>query len=116
MRIATAILAAVLLVGGSTAILSASGAQPAGKGSWAKKHPRRHQVNHRLKNQNRRITKKEKEGKMTQAQGNALRQNDKDMRGEERDMAAQNGGHITKQEQGTLNRQEDQNSQAIKNQ
>jgi hypothetical protein len=116
MKLVTAILAAALLVGGSTAILDASGAAAPAKGSWAKKHPRRHQVNSRLKHQNRRITRKEKEGKMTQAQGNALRQNDKDIRGEERDMAAQNGGHITGQEQKTLNQQENQNSRAIANQ
>ena len=78
-------------------------------------HPRREQVNGRLKNQNERIDKKEADGKMSKKEANKLKKNDHEIRQEERDMAKQNGGHITKQEQKTLNQQENKNSQKIKN-
>jgi len=80
---------------------------------WGKDHPRRHEVNKRLKNQDRRINEKVKEGKMSQARANKLHKEDRNIRQEERLMAKQNGGHITKQEQRTLNQQENKNSRAI---
>ncbi len=73
---------------------------------WEKNHPRRDQVNDRLANQNRRIKKELKEGEITKQQATALHQQDHQIRQEERDMAAQNGGHITKDEQKGLNEQE----------
>ena len=82
---------------------------------WQAKHPRRTQVNKRLNNQNKRISRKVKNGNMTKAQAHQLRQNDKNIRQEERADAKQNGGHITKQEQKSLNQQENQNSRAIRN-
>ena len=82
--------------------------------NWDKEHPRREEVNDRLKNQNERIDKKEAEGKMSKAEGNKLKKNDREIRQEEKDMAKQNGGHITKQEQKTLNQQENKNSKKIK--
>ena len=82
--------------------------------NWEKEHPRREEVNDRLKNQNERIDKKEAEGKMSKAEGDKLKKNDKAIRQEEKDMAKQNGGHITKQEQKTLNQQENKNSKKIK--
>jgi hypothetical protein len=110
------LVAALLFVGGSAAILSAAEAPAPASAPVAKPHhPRRHQVNKRLKRQNKRITAKEKAGKITPAQAKALRQNDKDVRAEEKDMAAQDGGHITKQDQGALNQQLNQNSKEIKN-
>jgi hypothetical protein len=80
---------------------------------WEQNHPRRAQVNERLENQNRRITNEVKSGEITKSQAQALRQNDKNIRQEERDMASQNGGHITKSEQNVLNQQLNQNSAAI---
>ena len=73
---------------------------------WAKSHPRRHQVNQRLKIQNERIQQEVKEGEITKAQAMKLHKQDRGIRQEERIMARQNGGHITKQEQKTLNQQE----------
>jgi hypothetical protein len=78
-------------------------------------HPRRAQVNSRLANQNTRIDAKEASGQMTQAQGNKIKAQDHQIRQEERSMASQNGGHITKQEQRTLNQQENHTSREIKN-
>jgi hypothetical protein len=80
---------------------------------WEQNHPRRAQVNERLENQNRRITNEVKSGEINKSQAQALRQNDKNIRQEERDMASQNGGHITKTEQSALNQQLNQNSAAI---
>lgn len=80
---------------------------------WAKDHPRRAQVNKRLKNQNRRIDNKVKNGEMSKAEARKLHKEDRNIRQEERLMAKQNGGHITKQEQRTLNQQENQVSREI---
>ncbi len=81
--------------------------------NWAKNHPRRHQVNARLNNQNKRINEEVKEGDLTKAQGAKLHREDHQIRQEERLMASQNGGHITKQEQRTLNQQENAVSRQI---
>jgi len=80
---------------------------------WQKDHPRRAEVNHRLANQNKRIHNEVKEGEITKGQAKALHKEDRQIRQEERDMAAQNGGHITKQEQRTLNQQENKVSRQI---
>src|SRR5271163_4866880 len=74
--------------------------------TWQKNHPRRTQVNSRLANQNRRIHQDVKNGTLTKGQAAALHNDDHQIRQEERDMASQNGGHITKSEQNVLNHQE----------
>lgn len=89
------------------------GAAQAADGNWKKDHPRRVEVNKRLQNQNRRIHQEVKEGDMTKAQAAQLHGEDHQIRQEERDMASQDGGHITKQEQRTLNRQENAVSKQI---
>ena len=93
--------------------LLASGAQAQNK--WQKEHPRRTEVNKRLKRQNKRIRQGEKSGQISQQQAQQLHKEDRQIRQEERDMAAQNGGHITKQEQKALNRQENRESRKIYN-
>jgi len=80
---------------------------------WEKAHPRRDQVNDRLQHQNKRIRKEVKEGELTKAQAAKLHKDDRQIRQEERDMASQNGGHITRQEQRTLNQQENGVSKQI---
>jgi small-conductance mechanosensitive channel len=74
--------------------------------AWQKAHPRRAQVNQRLQNQKNSINQDVKAGTMTKQQAAQLHKDDRQIRQEERDMAAQNGGHITKSEQHTLNQQE----------
>jgi hypothetical protein len=74
--------------------------------TWQKNHPRRTQVNSRLNNQNRRIHQDVKDGTLTKGQAANLHHEDHQIRQEERDMASQNGGHITKGEQKVLNQQE----------
>lgn len=80
---------------------------------WQKTHPRREQVNKRLANQNKRIHREVKQGELSKSQAASLHKEDHQIRQEERDMAAQNGGHITKQEQKTLNQQENKVSAQI---
>jgi hypothetical protein len=84
-----------------------------GDTQWQKDHPRREQVNQRLNNQNARINQEVKSGQISKAQGAQLHKNDRQIRKEERMMASQNGGHITKTEQKALNQQENRNSKKI---
>lgn len=81
--------------------------------NWEKHHPRRTEVNERLAHQNKRINRDVKEGKLTPAQAHKLHKEDRQIRHEERAMASQNGGHITKQEQRVLNQQENAVSRQI---
>ena len=81
--------------------------------NWQKDHPRRAEVNQRLNNQDKRINRERKEGEITKAQAQKLHKEDRQIRREERSMASQNGGHITKQEQKTLNQQENAVSKQI---
>jgi len=85
----------------------------AGNGTWRHNHPRRAEVNARLRNQNKRINKEVKEGEMSKGEAAKLKSNDRKIRKEERLMASQNNGHITKSEQKTLNQQENANSRKI---
>jgi hypothetical protein len=79
------------------------------------RHPRKKEVNHRLQNQNNRIHNKVADGKMSKKEAHKLHKEDHQIRQEEKDMASQNHGHITKQEQKTLNQQENKVSKQIKN-
>jgi len=104
------IAALTLSLAGITGVAKAEDTQ------WQQNHPRREQVNDRLANQNKRIDAKVADGQMSQSQAAKLHKADHQIRQEERDMASQNGGHITKQEQKTLNQQENRNSKKIANQ
>jgi hypothetical protein len=95
-------------------VAAASFAQsPAAETPFAEKHPRRAEVNHRLVKQNQRIHHEVKEGDLTRAQAATLHRDDHAIRREEGRMTARNGGYITKQEQHTLNQQENQISAQI---
>lgn len=98
-----------------TAIMSlgAVGSAFAGESQWEKAHPRREAVNQRLHNQDRRINKEVREGEISKQQAHQLHREDHQIRQEERDMARQNGGHITGQERRTLNQQENGVSRQI---
>jgi hypothetical protein len=97
----------------TTVFLSATAGSSFAATTWQKNHPRRTQVNSRLANQNRRIHQERKEGELTGKQAAKLHQEDHQIRQEERLMASQNGGHITKSEQRTLNQQENAVSKQI---
>ena len=95
------------------AMVGASGHAAADESQWQQNHPRRAEVNHRLVNQNRRIHQEVKEGELTPQQAAKLHQEDHQIRQEERDMASQNGGHITAAEKKVLNQQENAVSREI---
>ncbi|MBJ9594519.1 MULTISPECIES: hypothetical protein [Burkholderia] len=73
---------------------------------WQQAHPRREAVNRRLANQHRRIHHEVTEGEMSHARAARLHRDDRKIRREERDMAAQDHGHITKSEKHVLNQQD----------
>jgi hypothetical protein len=98
----------------AAAMLFASGAAMA-QTQWEKDHPRRDQVNDRLANQNKRINQEVKSGEISKQQAAKLHRQDRQIRKEERTMASQNGGHITKTEQRALNQQENKVSREIGN-
>jgi len=102
-----------LVLSVSALLVGIGGAARAVESQWDKDHPRRSEVNKRLDNQNARINKEVKEGEINKGQAAKLHKEDHQIRQEERDMASQNGGHITKQEQRTLNAQENGVSQQI---
>ncbi len=104
--------AAALALTALTGTASAQSATP-GQTEWQKNHPRRAEVNARLANQNKRINNDVKNGTMSKAEAAKLHHQDRQVRQEERAMASQNGGHITKQEQGVLNAQENGISRKI---
>ena len=93
-------------------LLAATGAF-AQDGQWDKDHPRRAEVNQRLDNQNQRIDQGEKSGELSPGQAKQLHREDHRMRKEERNMAARDGGHISKRDQAKLNRQENRTSKQI---
>jgi len=109
MKKTTSLLIALMTLAWWPSALQAEGTSPDGsqpKKTWAQKHPRRAQVNHRERKQVKNTKQDVKDGKITAAQGHELNKEDRQVRQEERDMASQNGGHITKEEQKTLNSQE----------
>jgi len=95
------------------AFLGLSNISNAQDGSFAKNHPRRAEVNHRLENQNDRIHNKVKDGDMSKAQAHNLHREDRQIHHEERRMASRHNGHITSHEQHKLNRQENHVSHQI---
>ena len=76
-------------------------------------HPRRVEVNDRLKNQDKRIHTEVKEGEMSKAKAAELHARDHNIRATERYDASKNGGHLTKAEQRRLNKRENNVSKAI---
>lgn len=85
----------------------------ANEGKFDQTHPRRAEVNHRLNNQDKRIHNEVKEGDMSKGKAARMHKKDRHIRHEERAMASRDGGHISKQDQAKLNRQENSVSQQI---
>jgi hypothetical protein len=83
-------------------------------GSFAKNHPRRAEVNHRLNYQDRRIHHRVRSGNMSRHQAYQLHRRDHRIRHEERRMAYRHNDHLTKHEQNRLNRQENHVSRRIR--
>ena len=104
-KIAVPFLLALLVAGLGASSSSAMG--------WRANHPRRAEVNSRLNHQDHRINVEHREGEITAAQAHDLHAEDRGIRAQERFDASQNGGHITRSEQHSLNQQENAVSQQI---
>jgi len=79
-------------------------------------HPRRDQVNTRENRQLNRINQGVKNGKLTKSQAQQLRGNEKSLQAQKNaDYKANGGAHLTKAQQGQLNKQENQSSKQIYN-
>ena len=107
----TFVAAALLSVFASASFAQSAASAP--ETPFQQDHPRRAEVNSRLTNQNSRIKTSVSDGDMSKAKAARLHKDDHQIRQEERDMASQNGGHITKQEQKALNHQENKVSKKI---
>ena len=94
----------------SVVALTANSASAMG---WRANHPRRAEVNARLNHQDHRIHAERHEGEITAAQAHDLHAEDRGIRAEERFDASNNGGHITRAEDRSLNRQENAVSNQI---
>lgn len=110
------LLAALVLLVPAAMVQAGSKGNPTGaKGSkFAKQHPRRNQVNKRVKNQRTRINAGEKSGKLTQQQASQLRANENAIKQQEHADVKANGGHLTKAEQKQFNQEENANSKLIR--
>jgi hypothetical protein len=96
----------ILIVASAAIGLGALTSNAFAETQWQKDHPRRTEVNHRLANQNRRIHNDVKDGTLSKGQAAKLHHEDHQVRQEERDMASQDGGHITRADKRALNQQE----------
>lgn len=110
------IAALALMLSLSTAGYAKNPGNPTGaKGSkFAKKHPRRNEVNKRVKNQRGRINKDEKSGKITAGQAKQLKANDRAIKQQEHADVKANGGSLTKGEKKQFNQEENANSRMIR--
>lgn len=103
-RIAATALSLAALIG-TTELASAS--------TWAQRHPRRTEVNHRLAIQNRRIHREVREGELTRRQAMRMHREDHRVRHTERVMASRRHGAITPAEKRALNKRENRISRHI---
>lgn len=77
-------------------------------------HPRRDQVNRRENRQLGRINQGVRSGKLSQSQAQQLRGNERALQAQKNaDYKANGGRHLTRQQQRSLNQQENQSSQQI---
>lgn len=97
-----------LAVVATAATLGAAQAQ-----TFQQEHPRRAEVLGRLKNETARIDAGRAQGELSKGQAQRLHNEDRAIHAEERADKTLNGGHITRAEQGQLNRQENQLSRQI---
>ncbi len=82
-------------------------------GRFAAKHPRRNEVNKRVRNQRGRINQGLKNGSLTPQQAQQLRANDRTIKQQEHAEVKAKGGYLTKAQQRQLNQEENANSRMI---
>jgi hypothetical protein len=96
----------------ASAMIYASGAS-AKDGDFREKHPRRAEVNERVRNERKRIAEGVKSGKLTPAQAKQLEGELNGVKAEEHAEVKANGGYLTKTEQKQLNQELNQDSRQI---
>lgn len=82
-------------------------------GPWANHHPRRVEVNGRLRSENARIVHNYHQGNITADEAKSLHAKVHDTRLDERADASQHNGHISKSQQHSLNQDENSISRQI---
>lgn len=97
----------------STQVRAENPGNPVG-GKFAAEHPRRNEVNARVRNQRRLLRQQLKSGKITQQQYNDQMAALKNVKNQEHADVAANGGSLTKGQQGALNQELNQNREQIK--
>ncbi|MBV8590838.1 MAG: hypothetical protein JO212_12425 [Acetobacteraceae bacterium] len=80
---------------------------------WNERHPRRAEVNHRLAEQDMRINRDYRDGRISFRQARRLHAEDRVIRQQERFDARFDGGHISRPEQRALNQDENGMSRQI---
>ena len=103
----------VLTAVAATASLACLAAPAMAQSAWAAQHPRRAQVDGRLRVQDARIDQEVRTGQIGPGQAHRLHAADQRIRAQEQQMAAMHGGHITAREQARLNAEEDRVSHRI---
>jgi hypothetical protein len=102
-----------LLLAAFGVALTFAGASAASAHSWHTSHPRRAEVNHRLADQEHRINRDLREGRISPRRAAYLHHEDHAIRMQERRDAALDGGHITRGEQLQMNHEENLESRQI---
>jgi hypothetical protein len=107
------VVAAVLLA--APALVRAADGNPTGKpgSKFAQQHPRRNQVNKRVKNQRGRVNQGVKSGELSKGQAKQLRANDNAIKAQEHADVKANGGHLTGGEQKQINQEENANGALV---
>lgn len=110
----TRALIASSLVLGSLSIATTAEARG---GGWARHHPARAQINHRIAKQHVRISHQARQGDMSRVEARSLRGDLREIRLDERTFARanDNNGHLTRAQVRELNQQLNQTSRDIRN-
>jgi hypothetical protein len=110
----TRALIASSLVLGSLSIAATAEARP---GGWARHHPARVHINHRIARQHVRIRHEVRQGDMERTEARGLHRELHEIRLQERAFARANGnnGHLTRTQIRELNQQLNQTGQSIRN-
>ncbi len=110
----TRALIASSLVLGSLSIAAVAEARP---GGWARHHPARAQINHRIGRQHVRIAHQVRQGDMSRSEARSLHGELHDIRRQERAFARanDNNGHLSRAQVRDLNQQLNQTGSDIRN-
>jgi len=96
-----------------SAVLASTASGAFAETLWEKNHPRRDEINDRIRLQDARIDLKVATGQMTPEKARYLHREDYRILLQEREMAANDGGHITLVDQFALNQELDVVSKQI---